>query len=182
MSTTMAPTTTELTGERFDLFQALTNARHFLRFTVRDLNDDQGRIRTTDSELTLGGLIKHVCEVEKQWQDFIVQGRSAMSWDGVDFFNMPPEALEAFANAFRMGPEETLEGLLAEYERVAALTDSMLAEIDLDERHELPKAPWFVDTEWSNRRTLLHIVAETTQHAGHADIIRESLDGAKSMG
>ncbi len=182
MSTTMAPSTTELTGERYDLFQALTNARHFLRFTVRDLNDDQGRIRTTDSELTLGGLIKHVSETEKQWQEFILQGRSAMTWDGVDFFNMPPEALEAFADAFRMGPEETFEGLLAEYERIAAKTDSLLAVIDLDERHDLPAAPWFVDTEWSNRRTLLHIIAETTQHSGHADIIRESLDGAKTMG
>jgi Protein of unknown function (DUF664) len=32
------------------------------------------------------------------------------------------------------------------------------------------------------RRALLHVIAETAQHAGHADIIRESLDGAKSMG
>jgi hypothetical protein len=35
---------------------------------------------------------------------------------------------------------------------------------------------------WSARRTLLHMIAETAQHAGHADIIREALDGSKSMG
>uniref|UniRef100_UPI000EF55DC2 mycothiol transferase n=1 Tax=Streptomyces sp. E5N298 TaxID=1851983 RepID=UPI000EF55DC2 len=47
----------------------------------------------------------------------------------------------------------------------------------------LPKAPWFeADTEWSARRVLMHVIAETAQHAGHADIIRETLDGAKSMG
>ncbi len=54
---------------------------------------------------------------------------------------------------------------------------------DLDVSHPLPKAPWFAPGErWSARRVLLHIMAETAQHAGHADIIRESLDGAKSMG
>jgi hypothetical protein len=44
-------------------------------------------------------------------------------------------------------------------------------------------APWFTPGEqWTARRVLLHIIAETAQHAGHADIIREALDGAKSMG
>ena len=47
----------------------------------------------------------------------------------------------------------------------------------------LPKAPWHEPgSRWSARRVLLHVIAETAQHAGHADIIRESLDGAKSMG
>ncbi|GAB3148633.1 hypothetical protein GCM10027161_45570 [Microbispora hainanensis] len=47
----------------------------------------------------------------------------------------------------------------------------------------LPKAPWFEPgARWSARRVLANIIAETAQHAGHADIIRESLDGAKSMG
>ncbi len=47
----------------------------------------------------------------------------------------------------------------------------------------LPPAPWFEPgARWSARRVLLHMIAETAQHAGHADIIRESLDGAKSMG
>ncbi|MFB9852613.1 DUF664 domain-containing protein [Micromonospora andamanensis] len=54
---------------------------------------------------------------------------------------------------------------------------------DLDADHPLPEAPWFEPgARWSARRVLLHILAETSQHAGHADIIRETIDGAKSMG
>jgi hypothetical protein len=74
--------------------------------------------------------------------------------------------------------------LLDQYEKVARRTDRVVAELpDLDISHPLPEAPWFEPgARWSVRRVLLHIVAETAQHAGHADIIRESLDGARSMG
>ncbi|MGH3976835.1 MAG: DUF664 domain-containing protein, partial [Pseudonocardiaceae bacterium] len=52
-----------------------------------------------------------------------------------------------------------------------------------DASHPRPEAPWFeAGARWSARRALMNIVAETTQHSGHADIIREALDGAKSMG
>lgn len=179
---TMATVTTELTGERADLLQALSNARHFLRFTARDLTDEQARARTTVSELTIGGLIKHVRAAEESWRDFVLQGRSAMPWDGIDFASLPPEAFEDWAGEFRLLEGETLDGVLADYATVAARTDEVLAEVDLDLVQELPEAPWFTDTAWSNRRAFAHIIAETAQHAGHADIIRESLDGAKSMG
>jgi hypothetical protein len=52
----------------------------------------------------------------------------------------------------------------------------------LDARQPLPKAPWHAEESQSARRTFVHIVAETSHHAGHADIIRESLDGQKTMG
>ena len=83
-----------------------------------------------------------------------------------------------------MLPGETLAGLLAEYQAVAATTDAHVATIpDLDLSYPLPEAPWFEPgAAWSARRVLLHIVAETSQHAGHADIIREAIDGKKSMG
>ncbi|QOR71004.1 DinB family protein [Ruania alkalisoli] len=179
---TMATVTTELTGERGDLLHSLTNARHFLRFTARDLTDEQARTRTTVSELTIGGLIKHVCAMEAQWADFTVNGKANMEWEGTDFSNIPPEVLAQFAQGFQMLPEETLAGVLDRYAEIAARTDEVLAGTDLDLVQELPQAPWFTDTAWSNRRVFLHIIAETAQHAGHADIIRESLDGAKSMG
>jgi Protein of unknown function (DUF664) len=57
------------------------------------------------------------------------------------------------------------------------------ARLGQQRRPRVPPAPWFEPgARWSARRVLLHVIAETAQHAGHADIIRESLDGAKSMG
>jgi hypothetical protein len=73
--------------------------------------------------------------------------------------------------------------VIAHYEQVAAQTEATLATLpDLNVRHELPKAPWHEPgSTWSVRRVLLHIIAETTQHAGHADMLREHIDGATSM-
>ncbi|MDO0913898.1 DinB family protein [Streptomyces sp. DT2A-34] len=172
--------TDTVTDERADLLEALAKHRHFLRFTTRDLTDEQAGQRTTVSELCLGGLIKHVTSVERHWADFILDGPSAMP----DFTAMTEADFAKRADEFRMLPGETLAGVLAEYEEVARRTDELVASLpDLNAAHPLPKAPWFEpEARWSARRVLLHIATETAQHAGHADIIRESLDGAKSMG
>jgi hypothetical protein len=71
-----------VTGERADLLQTLAKHRYFLRYTVRDLTDEQAAQRTTVSALCLGGLITHVAFTERQWIDFILDGASAMgNWD-----------------------------------------------------------------------------------------------------
>ncbi|MGW4867144.1 DinB family protein [Streptomyces chartreusis] len=169
-----------VTDERSDLLETLAKHRHFLRFTTRDLTDEQAGQRTTASELCLGGLIKHVTSTERRWAEFIQQGPSAMP----DFKDMTEADFAKRADDFRMLPGDTLEGVLAAYEEVAAVTDKLVADLpDLNASHPLPEAPWFEPgARWSARRVLLHIIAETAQHSGHADIIRESLDGAKSMG
>jgi hypothetical protein len=171
-------TTTEtLTGERADLLETLATHRHFLRHTVQGLTDDQARERTTVSELTLGGLIKHVSLTEAQWARFVVEGPEAMAAPS------DPAGYETWANGFRLLPDETLEGVLARYAEVAAGTDELVRTVDLDSSHPLPEAPWFQPgARRSARRVFHHIVAETAQHSGHADIIRESLDGQKTMG
>jgi len=162
--------------ERTDLLVSLGRHRGFLRQTTRGLTDEQAASRTTASELCVGGLIKHVAMVEGQWARFIVEGPSAMAFEGGD--------PNAFMNSFRMLDGETLSGLLEHYDEVARQTDDLVRTLpDLDAGHPLPEAPWFEPgASWSARRVLLHIIAETSQHAGHADIIRESLDGAKTMG
>ncbi|GMA86523.1 hypothetical protein GCM10025868_17730 [Angustibacter aerolatus] len=54
---------------------------------------------------------------------------------------------------------------------------------DLDAAQPLPPAPWNPPgATWTARRVFVHLVAEIAQHAGHADILRETLDGRKSMG
>jgi hypothetical protein len=163
--------------ERADLVETLAKHRGFLRQTVQDLTDEQASRRTTSSELCLGGLIKHVSLVEQGWAEFIVRGPEAIS-------GMDEAAMQAHADGFRVLPGETLAGLLQQYEDVARHTDGLIASLpSLDDPQPLPAAPWFEPgARWTARRVFLHIIAETAQHAGHADIIRESLDGAKTMG
>jgi uncharacterized damage-inducible protein DinB len=165
------------TGERGDLVQSLDRQRQFLRQTTRGLTDEQAAQRTTASELSLGGLIKHVTLVERQWITFILEGPSAMG--GRDEASM-----NAWMNAFSMAEGDTLARLLEAYQEVARRTDDLVVTLpDLDADQPLPEAPWHEPgSRWSARRVLLHVIAETAQHAGHADIIRESLDGAKTMG
>jgi uncharacterized damage-inducible protein DinB len=164
--------------ERTDLLEALAKRRYFLRFTVRELSDAQAGERPTASELCLGGLIKHVADTERGWIDFIQHGPAAMGGGGDDW------DISDWTAKFRMLPGETLTELLAQYEEVARVTDELVMSLpDLDAAHPLPEAPWFEPgAEWSARTVLLHIIAETSQHAGHADILRESIDGAKTMG
>jgi uncharacterized damage-inducible protein DinB len=175
--TTQAPAAT---GERADLLAALAKQRHFLRFTTRDLTDEQAGQRATAGELCLGGLIKHVSSVERFWVNFILEGPSAMP----DFTTWTEADYARRADEFRLLPGETLAGVLADYDEVARRTDELVSALpDLGATQPLPRAPWFeADAQWSARRVLMHVIAETAQHAGHADIIRESLDGAKSMG
>jgi uncharacterized damage-inducible protein DinB len=177
---TVSPTTDAMTGERADLLSALEKNRRFLRFTTRDLTDEQAGLRTTASELCLGGLIKHVAAAEAKWVTFILDGPSPQD----DFDAMTEEDWAARTAQFRMQPGETLAEILDDYAEVARRTGEVVAGLtDLDRSHPLPLAPWNPPGErWSARQVILHIIAETAQHAGHADIIRESLDGAKSMG
>jgi hypothetical protein len=164
-------------AERDELVQALEQQRYLLRNTLRGLTDDQARLRPSASELCLGGLIKHVAMTEGQWAKFITIGPSAMS-GGFD-----DAARIRWASAFEMTSEETIEAILADYDAVARDTNAVILAADLDATQPLPDSPWFPPgASWTARQVALHILAELAQHSGHADIIRESIDGAKSMG
>ena len=171
---TSTRTSTTLTRERTDLIESLRRHRNFLRFTVRDLTDEQAQQRPTVSALNLAGLIKHVAGTEASWMRFAQGGAEAMRR------NWGPDA---WSRHWHLQDGETLAGVLAGYEEVATHTDEVVASIDLDADHALPEAPWFEPgARWSARRVFLHVIAETAQHAGHADILRESIDGQKTMG
>jgi hypothetical protein len=171
-TTDSAPAAEAVTRERADLLETLDKHRGFLRYSVRDLTDDQAAEPSTVSELCLGGLIKHVTGVEERWSRFAVGGAEAMASEPTDW-----------AGQFRMVEGDTLAGLLARYDDVAERTNGLVRELSMDTAHALPEAPWFEPgATWSVRRVLLHIIAETAQHAGHADILREAIDGSKTMG
>lgn len=187
-STDFSPNSTDVSatpsdGERADLLASLAHARFFLSFTARDLTDEQASERSTVSGLTIGGLIKHVTGVESGWANFIVEGAAAMTQNGKEFADWTDEDYAERERDFQMQPGDTLEGVLETYRAAAARTDELVRTLpSFDTHQDLAKAPWNTEVSWSARRVLQHIIAETAQHAGHADIIREAIDGSKSMG
>jgi uncharacterized damage-inducible protein DinB len=189
---TTVTTTITVDAERADLLGALATARAALTTTVRGLTDEQLGERPTASALCLGGLIKHVAAIEEGWLRFALDGPSALRYDlpdGVTWADMaagtareyPQWAIE-HQNNFQMLPGDTLAGVLERYEQVAARSEEIVAAVpDLSTEYPLPAAPWNEPgAVRSVRRVLMHVVAETAQHAGHADILRETLDGQKS--
>ncbi|MFE7534469.1 DinB family protein [Streptomyces rhizosphaericola] len=179
-------------GERADLLAELAEARGALIRTVKGLGDRQIAERPTVSSLCLGGLVKHVATTEESWLRFVTEGPSAMTFDlpeGVtweDFVGGTAHTYPQWAidrqNDFQVLPGETLAGILARYEEVAARTEKVVAALpDLSATQPLPDAPWNEPgAVRSARRVLIHVIAETTQHAGHADILREAIDGQTS--
>lgn len=160
----------ELDQEKQDLLDVLDRQRWFFTTTAKELTDEQAAATPTVSELHVGGLIKHVTATERGWIAFMTgQDMAAAAGDWWAGHHM----LEG----------DTLAGLLADYDACRQETTAAVAAADLNESHELPPAPWFEPgTRWTSRRILAHLIAETAQHSGHADIIRETIDGAKTMG
>ena len=188
--TTSTPAT--LDAERADLLDQLAEARSALIGAAEGLSDSQLGETPTASALCLGGLLKHVASIEEGWLRFVTDGPSAMRYDlpdGVTWADVAagtarefPQWMIDHQNNFRMLPGETLAGILERYEQVAARTEEVVAGLpDLSVTHPLPEAPWNAPgAVHSARRVLMHVIAETAQHAGHADILRESIDGQKS--
>jgi len=170
MSTTSS---TALSAEHRDLLEALATHRAFLRFTARGLTEEQLRATPTASELSIGKLLKHVANTEAWWVDFVL-GQLEPAAD----------SQAGWVASWTVTDDDTLDSLLADYDAVARRTDALVAAgLDLDADQPLPEAPWFPkDGRRTARRVIVHIVAETAQHAGHADIIREAIDGQRTMG
>jgi uncharacterized damage-inducible protein DinB len=157
-------------GETESLLSFLDQQRRALRNAAYGLTDEQARARSTASSLSVGGLVKHVARAEKNWVDKIV---------GCD--ETDPGDYAAYLAGFRMEEDETLSAFLDLYAETAARTGTVVTGIaDLGRDVDLPKGvPWFPGTA-SVRWILLHLIEETVRHAGHADIIREGLDGASA--
>ncbi|MFD5324713.1 DinB family protein [Streptomyces sp. NPDC127092] len=136
------------------------------------LTEEQAASRPSASELSLSGLIKHVAEVELNWLR-LAQQRP----------NERQRTQETWDEAFRLLDGETVAETVAFWQGVAKETEEFVRNVpSLDDTFPLPPAPWFPkDGRVSVRWMLLHLVQEMGRHAGHADIIRESLDGKGSF-
>jgi uncharacterized damage-inducible protein DinB len=163
-----------LKDERDQLLAYIAQQRDGLRFAAFGLTDEQARATPTASKLSVGGLVKHVAATERGWIDLVVQ----RTRDG--------DGEADYLAGFRLGPDETLADALRFLDEVAAETADVINGIDdLNRPVPVPKGvPWYPDDvdAWTVRWVLLHLVEEIARHAGHADIIRESIDGQKSMG
>jgi hypothetical protein len=162
-----------LTAERELLLAYLAQQRQGARNAAYGLTDEEARRSPLPSSLSVGGLLNHLAATERGWIDVVLQ-RSASPGAG---------GASDYADNFGLGPDETLVDVLARYEEVGRDTEVVMAGIaDLDREVPVPKGvPWYPsDVEaWSVRWVLLHLIEETARHAGHADIIREAIDGAK---
>lgn len=163
--------------ERGALLSFVEAQRGAIRRSVLGLTEEQAASRPSASELSLSGLLKHVAETELNWLRMAQQKLGAPPRGSSGGEKARNE--ETWADSFRLVGEETIPGMLAFWDSVAKETDEFIHSVpSLDDTFPLPAAPWFPkDGAVSMRWLMLHLVEEIGRHAGHADIIRESLDG-----
>jgi uncharacterized damage-inducible protein DinB len=141
------------------------------------LTDEQARLTPTVSALSIGGLVKHVTGMQRTWMSRAAAAPDAPPMDPRSF----DEIANDFADQHVMRADETLDGLLSAFEAENAASLHLVDTVDLNAKVPVPQdIPWFPRglKAWSVRWVILHVINELTRHSGHADIIRESIDGA----
>ena len=164
----MPGTAPSVDTEREALLAYLRQQRDGLRYAAFGLTDEQLRLTPTRSALSVGGLIKHGINTESSWVRTMLGQAREMDESG-------------YADSFALREGETLASLSADLDAVMQRTEEAVNGLDdLGARVQLPDAPWFPKNPegFSIRWILLHIIEELARHAGHADIIREHIDGA----
>lgn len=167
MSTAAAKVSPET--ERAGLSEFLNMQRDALINKVQGVSEEDARRATTVSSLSLLSLIKHSAMWERRWFQVIVAGRS--------FPNEWPEVQTEEADpTFQLTADDTVETLVAYYRHQIAASQEILDNVD-------PESPcvWPEMAHVNLRWVALHMIEETARHAGHADIIREAIDGSRGV-
>jgi uncharacterized damage-inducible protein DinB len=141
------------------------------------LTDEQARSTPSVSPLSIGGLVKHVTRMQRTWMARVAAAPGAPPQDTRPFNEIAKE----FGDQHVMRPDETLDGLLRAFEAENTKSLRLVDTADLDAAVPVPReVPWFPKDQeaWSGRWVILHVINELARHAGHADIIRETIDGA----
>ena len=143
--------------ERATLQDLLQYHRTSIVGKVRGISDEEARSSPVPSGTSLLWLLRHLTYAEAIW----VLDR----FDGQGSAVVPPNRSE---------PDDTVEAAVAAYRAMWAQVDAVVAEADsLDELCRANDHRDPTDLRW----VLAHLLEETARHAGHADIIRELLDG-----
>ncbi|KDF00747.1 hypothetical protein Y900_017855 [Mycolicibacterium aromaticivorans JS19b1 = JCM 16368] len=171
---TLAP---PVNNERHALREFLAYHQRAFVAVAYGLTDEQARATPSVSSLSVGGLIKHVTGVQQSWMQRVAAAPNEPQADDRPFEDRAQEYQEQYL----MRPDETLAQLIETLVAQNAESLRLIETTDLDAAVPVPRdAPWFPDDvdAWSVRWVLLHLIGELARHAGHADIIRESIDGA----
>lgn len=148
-------------SEKAMLLGFLQYERDSLIWKLDELDEEQLRQLHPPSSLTLLGLVKHLIDVERTWfQDRFAGEIEPETWD--------PE------RHWRIQPGETSADLIAAYRAACKVSDRIVREHALDDgAARTPPHRAGVTLGW----ILIHMVQETARHVGHADLIREAIDG-----
>ena len=152
------------------LSQFLDYHRATLVWKVSGLDRQQLGTRLEPSALTLAGLVKHMALVEDSWFGQVLLGRDEVEpWASVDWDDDPDWE-------FRTAVDDDPDALLALYTDACERSRAAVAEVgDLD---RLAAKRSRSGEQFNLRWIMLHMIEETARHNGHADLLRETIDGA----
>jgi len=157
-------------GERDLLGQYLDYQRETVLAKTEGLDREQMARRLPTSALTLGGLLYHLALVEEDWMEVRFLGLAEREpWAGVDWDADPDWEFRTGAG---MDPEQLRQRYRDACDRSR---QAMLSATGLD---QLSVKPLQTGQRFSLRWILLHLLEETARHAGHADLLREAIDGS----
>jgi uncharacterized damage-inducible protein DinB len=147
--------------------------RATLAWKCRGVDQDGLRATTAASSMTLGGLLKHMALVEDSWFSRSLHGQERQPpWDGVDWKADPDWE-------WRTAADDSPEQLFALWEKAVDrsrdLVTDALADGGLDQQAQ---RPWPDGSRPSLRWIVCHMIEEYARHNGHADLLRESIDGS----
>lgn len=142
--------------------------RHTMLKIIDGVSDDDLRRPLTPTGLTLLGLVKHLALVERWWFGEHVAGDP-------QFFPWDPRDPNA---DFRVEPHETTQEIIDLYEQACERSRQIVASASLDDEIKKADAKHRYNVRW----VLMNMIVETARHCGHADILRESIDGATGTG
>jgi uncharacterized protein DUF664 len=163
--------------ERQTLIEFLRFQQNAFFAVAYGLTDEQARSKPSVSALSIGGLVKHAAGVQHSWTARVKAAPGSPPRDDRPFEEQAAE----YEDQYVMRDDETLAELLDKLRAQNEDTLRTFAETDLDRQVPVPHdVPWFPqDLDfWNVRWVAMHLVEELARHAGHSDIIRESIDGA----
>lgn len=145
------------------------------RAVAYGLTDAQAGTASTPSALTVGTLVKHLTQVQENWLAIALAAPQKYADERPQH-----EQYAAHAEGFTWHDTDTLMAVFTGYDDVSARVIDAVRTLDPDTPVPVPDAPWNPQgvSAWSVRWVWLHLLQEITRHAGHADIIREAVDGA----